>query len=74
MAKITIAQLQTSDSYINELTATELDATKGGLLDGLATNLLRDGLDGLTANVLSVNVQNVNALNEGHSNAGNYND
>ncbi|KAB8334890.1 hypothetical protein SD80_000420 [Scytonema tolypothrichoides VB-61278] len=30
MAKITIAQLPTSDSYINELSNTELDATKGG--------------------------------------------
>jgi hypothetical protein len=30
MAKITISQLQTSDSYFNELTATELNTTKGG--------------------------------------------
>jgi hypothetical protein len=36
MAKITIAQLPTSDSYINELTATEMDATKGGLADNLS--------------------------------------
>jgi hypothetical protein len=36
MAKITIAQLQTSGSYINELTATEMDATKGGLADNLS--------------------------------------
>jgi hypothetical protein len=48
MAKITIAQLQTSDSYINELTATEMDATKGGLLDR--------ALNKLTAQVGIVNV------------------
>lgn len=35
MSRITIAQLETAETSIQELTATELDATIGGLLDGL---------------------------------------
>lgn len=60
MAKITIAQLQTSDSYINELTATELDATKGGL-----------SLNKLTAQVGIVNVDDT--LNHSLNNNLNHN-
>jgi hypothetical protein len=62
MAKITIAQLQTSDSYINELTAAEMDATKGGLLDGLK---LKDLTVGLVAvdDVLNRSLNNNDLLN-----------
>jgi hypothetical protein len=61
MAKITIAQLQTSDSYINELTATELDATKGGILNNSFNGHDSDlvDIDKIDANVLSVDAENV---------------
>lgn len=69
MAKITIAQLQTSDSYISELTAAEMDATKGGLLDNtLAGSSL---LNGSNVNVLAVQLQNLTLLNQGESDSGN---
>ena len=35
MSKITIAQLETAETTIQELTFTEMDATKGGLLNHL---------------------------------------
>ena len=35
MSKITIAQLETAETSIQELTSTEMDATKGGLLNHL---------------------------------------
>lgn len=38
MSRITIAQLETAEPSIQELTATELDATKGGLLDHVKLN------------------------------------
>ncbi len=61
MAKIRIAQLQTSDSYINELTATELDATKGGILNNSFNGDDSDlvDIDKIDANVLSVDAENV---------------
>ncbi|MGH8001595.1 MAG: hypothetical protein ACREPR_19780 [Brasilonema sp.] len=62
MAKITIAQLETSDSYINELSNTELDATKGGrknVVDAVG-GLLGVGVQ--DTNVGLVNVDDV--LNE----------
>jgi hypothetical protein len=46
MSRITIAQLETAETSIQELTATELDATKGGLLDGLK---VKDTTVGLVA-------------------------
>jgi hypothetical protein len=46
MSKITIANLETAEVSIQELTATELDATKGGLLDGLK---VKDTTVGLVA-------------------------
>ena len=49
MSRITIAQLETAETSIQELTATELDATKGGLLNGVK-------LRNITAQVGIVNV------------------
>ncbi|NJM71538.1 MAG: hypothetical protein HC862_15660 [Scytonema sp. RU_4_4] len=64
MAKITISQLQTSDSYINELSNTELDATKGR--DG---ELLGYGeLIGLALETVQVGLANVNVSDSGNNN------
>ncbi|NMG21393.1 hypothetical protein [Brasilonema bromeliae] len=51
MAKITIAQLPTSDSYINELSNTELDATKGGDGNNGNTIILGGGNSGNNINI-----------------------
>ncbi|NMG09335.1 hypothetical protein [Brasilonema sp. UFV-L1] len=56
MAKITIFQLETSDSYINALSNTELDATKGG--DGEALGL--GGLIGAAVETVQVGLVNAN--------------
>ncbi|NJM74321.1 MAG: hypothetical protein HC862_32090 [Scytonema sp. RU_4_4] len=74
MTKITISQLQTSDSYINELSNTELDATKGGdgellgygELIGAAVETVQVGL--VNVNVAdSLNNNNVSALSSGNT-------
>jgi hypothetical protein len=57
MAKITIVQLQTSDSYINEVSNTELDATKGG--------------DAIIGNNIGNNIGSGNNINIGSGGAGN---
>lgn len=44
MSRITIAQLETAETSIQELTATELDATKGGLLNHLNNVTTQVGL------------------------------
>ncbi len=59
MSRITIAQLETADPSIQELTATELDATKGGLLDNSFNGEDSDVVDVSDVNVLSVDAENV---------------
>lgn len=51
MAKITIAQLPTSDSYIHELSNTELDATKGGDGNNGNTIVVGSGNSGNNVNI-----------------------
>ncbi|NJM71539.1 MAG: hypothetical protein HC862_15665 [Scytonema sp. RU_4_4] len=64
MAKITISQMQTSDSYINELSNTELDATKGG--DGETSGV--GGLLGAALETVQVALVNVNVADSLNNN------
>ena len=55
MAKITVSNLGTAESLFSDLTATELEATNGGLADNLLYGGLLNGNTITTGDVLSGN-------------------
>lgn len=55
MAKITVSNLGNAESLFSDLTATELEATNGGLLDGLLYGGVLNGNQVSTGDILSGN-------------------